>query len=364
MNAIPVTRENLYHVDFDSIVVFSYAEPGAMGEAGKIEFSTADGALYQLNYLHGDISLGEFRRAYRAGSFETQPIPPLTWAHVWLGAGNHLLVHEMVRSKLVLDGTNDPEQVCLQWQNSLGKPLLSKQERYRWLIEKARASYPAEGSAAELTWCDACEDEINLWTYWQGRGSLNPDILLVGQDWGNPYPKLGKTFLPVEQIKTGPPYEVSELFPTDQNLIALFRQALGIDLNRKNENLFFTNLVLGYRTGNSSGTLNTPLSQDQAFFKELVNILRPKIVICLGGATFDAALAAYGESRSYSGKFIPALDAGKTVADIDGIRFFGMGHCGTLGCMNRMGNRKGAGTDAGLQMQIQDWKQIRDYLSI
>lgn len=214
----------------------------------------------------------------------------------------------MVRSKLVLDGTNDPEQVCLQWQNSLGKPLLSKQERYRWLIEKARASYPAEGSAAELTWCDVCEDEINLWTYCQGRGSLNPDILLVGQDWGNPYPKLGKTFLPVEQI--------------------------------------------------------TPLSQDQAFFKELVNILRPKIVICLGGATFDAALAAYGESRSYSGKFIPAPDAGKTVADIDGIRFFGMGHCGALGCMNRMGNRKGAGTDAGLQMQIQDWKQIRDYLSI
>lgn len=58
MNAIPVTCENLYHVDFDSIVVFSYAEPGAMGEAGKIEFSTADGALYQLNYLHGDIIAG------------------------------------------------------------------------------------------------------------------------------------------------------------------------------------------------------------------------------------------------------------------------------------------------------------------
>lgn len=121
---------------------------------------------------------------------------------------------------------------------------------------------------------------------------------------------------------------------------------------------------LDYRTGNTSGGLTTPMNQDQAFFKELVNILRPKAVIRLGGATFDAALAAYGEQRPYFGKFIPALDAGKTVADIDGIRFFRMGHCGSLGCMNRIGNRKGAGADAGSQMQIQDWQQIKEYLQI
>lgn len=364
MDAIPVTHDNLYHIDFDSIVAFSYAEPGAMGEAGKIDFSTADGTLYRLNYLHGTVSLGEFRRAYRAGSFETQPIPPLTWHHLWLGAGNHLLIHAIVCAKLMPEGTTDSEQICRKWQDSFGKPLLSREERYRWLIEKARAAYPPEGSGAELTWCDACEDEINLWTYWQGRGSLDPDILLVGQDWGNPYPKAGKTFLPVEEIKAGPPYEVSRLFPTDQNLMELFRRTFDIDLNQKNERLFFTNLALGYRTGSSSGSLNTSVSQDQAFFKELVCILRPKVVICLGGVTFDAILTAYGEPRPYSGKFIPALDAGKTVADIDGIRFFGMGHCGALGCLNRVGNQKGAGADAGLQMQIQDWKQIREYLQI
>lgn len=364
MYAVPVTHENLHHIDFDSIVVFSYAEPGAMGEAGKIEFSTADGTLYQLNYLHGAVSLGEFRKAYRAGSFETQPIPPLTWQQLWLGAGNHLLVHEIACASLMPAGTNDPEQVYLKWRSSLGKPLLSRQERYHWLIEKARAAYPPEGSAEELTWCDACEDEINLWTYWQGRGNLNPDILLVGQDWGNPYPKPGKTLLSVDEVKAGPPYEVSKMFPTDRNLMELFQQTFGIDLNRNNKSLFFTNMVLGYRTGNTSGGLVTSINQDQAFFKELVNILRPKAVICLGGATFDAALAAYGKPRPYSGKFILALDAGKTVADIDNMRFFGMGHCGTLGCMNRIGNRKGAGTDEGLRVQMQDWQQIRDYLQI
>ena len=28
--------------------------------------------------------------------------------------------------------------------------------------------------------------EINLWTFWQGRGHKNVKIMLVGQDWGNP----------------------------------------------------------------------------------------------------------------------------------------------------------------------------------
>ena len=40
----------------------------------------------------------------------------------------------------------------------------------------------------KITW-GLCR-EINLWTYWQGRGYVNEtpeiDYLLVGQDWGNP----------------------------------------------------------------------------------------------------------------------------------------------------------------------------------
>lgn len=364
MNAIPVNRSNLALVDFDSIVVFFYAEPGAMGEAGKIEFSTADGKLYHLNYLHGDISLGEFRRACAAGSFETQTIPPFIWQYVPLGAGNHLLIHEIVCGKLMPEGADDPGQICASWQQSVGQPLLNKRERYLWLIDKARAAYPPEGSVAELTWCDACEDEINLWTYWQGRGNLAPEILLVGQDWGNPNPKHGEKMLSMEEIKAGPPYDTSRIFPTDRNLMEIFDQALHIKLNQRDKRLFFTNMLLGYRTGKASGGPDTPVDQDRAFFKELVNILRPRIVICLGQTAFDAALDAYGQPHPYTGSFRQALDEKRNTFNIEEIHFFGMGHCGRLGCLNRAGNRKGAGEEAGLQIQIKDWQRIKEYLQI
>ena len=36
--SIKVTKDNLYQIDFSSVVVFAYAEAGAMGEAGKSSF--------------------------------------------------------------------------------------------------------------------------------------------------------------------------------------------------------------------------------------------------------------------------------------------------------------------------------------
>ena len=61
----------------------------------------------------------------------------------------------------------------------------SKAGRYAALISKVQKSYPSirDGDTCEvkLFWCDACQ-EINLWTYWQGRNNLDASIMLVGQD--------------------------------------------------------------------------------------------------------------------------------------------------------------------------------------
>ena len=67
----------------------------------------------------------------------------------------------------------------------------TKQRKYRDLIERVKASYPArnpsdDGKELRLYWCDDCK-EINLWTYWQGKGNLDAKIMLVGQDWGCPW---------------------------------------------------------------------------------------------------------------------------------------------------------------------------------
>lgn len=362
MQPISVTRQNLAKIDFNSILAFEYAEPGAMGPAaGTLSFSTAGGAFYRLDYIKGEVSLGEFRRALHDGFFMTIPIPPTAWHQFYLGAGNYLIIHQIALDKLLTDTESyTPEQVYQNWQSSLGKPLLKKSERYQWLVAKAKASYPSSESGAALTWCNDCEEEINLWTYWQGRNCLSPEILVVGQDWGCPTSKEGQSSL--SNIIQSHQYLDNNIFPTDINLAHLFHETFGMDLNQKEPGLFFTNLLLGYRTNGNSGAGDVPLNQDLPFFKELVNILAPKIVICLGKETFSGALNAFGISLPYSGSFNKALDDGKNFVDVDDTRFWGVAHCGTLGCLNRSGNHKGATPEAGLALQVQDWARIKNYL--
>ncbi len=67
---------------------------------------------------------------------------------------------------------------------------MNKEQAYQELISDVKKFYIAQEAehhdeSVYLTWYDNCE-EINLWTYWQGRGSLDAKIMLVGQDWGSP----------------------------------------------------------------------------------------------------------------------------------------------------------------------------------
>ena len=67
---------------------------------------------------------------------------------------------------------------------------MNKEQAYQALVSNVKEYYKAQEAeyhdkSVYLTWYDDCE-EINLWTYWQGRGSLDAKIMLVGQDWGSP----------------------------------------------------------------------------------------------------------------------------------------------------------------------------------
>lgn len=353
---IEVTPENLGHIDFGSIVALETAVKGAMGEPGRVAFSTADGTHYHFNYSYGGLTLAQFYKA-----FPTCPLDPSRpskrWHEFYLGEGNSLYLHERAYAKYQASSrSNDPEDVILWWRSVSGKPLLTKEERYAWLIEEARASYPQAGQPGELVWCDDCREEINLWTYWQGRGCLDPDILVVGQDWGNPNTPEGRSCL--EAIKTGRDYLSSSRFPADQRLAELFKavwpdSGLG-NVRQKNERLFFTNLILGYRTGKNTGPLKAAqFKHDLGHFKTLVHILRPRAVICLGQKTFTYALRAYGERMDFPDGYISALNAHENYMDLDGARFYGMSHCGNYGCKNRGGT-----VSKGLALQIRDWMEI------
>ena len=132
---------------------------------------------------------------------------------------------------------------------------MNKREAYGKLVEDAQEFYQKWNRSSFLMPLDetfgVCK-EINLYTYWQGRGyaETTPEIkyLLVGQDWGNPY-SAPKTFQDrIRQIISGKdlPYISDEKkmdsgFQTDKNLIELFRH-LGYEIaQQRYDELFFTN---------------------------------------------------------------------------------------------------------------------------
>ena len=112
----------------------------------------------------------------------------------------------------------------------------TKQRKYRDLIERVKASYPArnpsdDGKELRLYRCDDCK-EINLWTYWQGKGNLDAKIMLVGQDWGCPWDDSSQpTMDEVRKANEGRAYDYlhNNPSPTDANLTQLFNELGYVD---------------------------------------------------------------------------------------------------------------------------------------
>ena len=249
----------------------------------------------------------------------------------------------------------------------------TKAERYTSLIDRVKDSYPSiqndDMDELRLFWCDDCR-EINLWTYWQGRKQLDASIVLVGQDWGSPWDKSScNTMEQIRLANQGLEYDYLHGNPsiTDQRLTELFYQ-LGYDIRKPCEDLFFTNYISGYRNRGLSGGFKRDWAEhDKAYFRELINIIEPRVVLCLGKATFEGVIRSLkpdngirvGRYNSFvegSGNPVSVvLDNGEIV------RVFALAHCGALGTMNR--NRGCPKTEDILEVQKRDWKKIIPYLN-
>ena len=251
-------------------------------------------------------------------------------------------------------------------------PNQEKQDAYHALIQKVRASYPPldlsySGAKTQLHWCEECH-EINLWTYWQGRGNLDAKILLVGQDWGCPWDKCAQnTMKQVLLANQGKDYQYMENNPsvTDQNLRLLFRELGYTDIRKPNSDLFFTNFILGYRNkGISGGYCPDWAQKDACYFRELANIIAPKVILCLGRATFEGVLSAFGIQLSPRIKnynlFIESLNNPVAIHLENGntAYAFALAHCGAMGTLNRNGKKC-----VTLEKQLVDWRKIRPYLN-
>lgn len=240
---------------------------------------------------------------------------------------------------------------------------------YQALVENAQKHYRAQsGDASFLVSLDdafgGCR-EINLYTYWQGRGyaETTPGIkyLLVGQDWGNPFSTPSSFQDRIKKIISGEdlPYITDEHnidsgFQTDINVIALFRQ-LGYEIVRERySELFFTNFCLGYRRGKNSGNMTeTLMSKDRESFQKLCELLKPQHILCLGEKTFRCVYAALVKDpvTLYKDGYLRYIESRPEVhadAGYGSGRIFPLVHCGVHGLLNR-----------SLDWQRTDWEWVR-----
>lgn len=210
------------------------------------------------------------------------------------------------------------------------------------------------------TWfSDKC-NEINLWTYWQGHGMTDfadVKIMLVGQDWGNE----GRQADAVNRIKEMWEHKRDHYYkndihdrelvnPTEQNLYKLF-SCLGkeYDITKHNPRLFFTNYYLGYRSGSQTGNMTKKiLEEDKPAFDKLVDIVQPKVIICLGKIVSEMVI---GSTIKNFGKRLNdgVISSNYSDSNHNDIRVYCVGHCGNWGVSNR----------GGFDNMKKDWENIK-----
>lgn len=220
--------------------------------------------------------------------------------------------------------------------------------------------------------------EVNAWTYWQGVGVRNPKVVIVGQDWGSALAS-EKYFKAIDDMITEGVahhddvcyfkyvpeiYNGGKDFATDVNL-AKGLKYLGYKdvLHKRYPDLFFTNLIPGYRKSDKSTSgfkslwVTTEVKEN---FRALIEILQPQIVICLGKDTFKHATKIMGIKNALGkmswDEYLNEQENPIEV-EVDADRFtffFAMPHPGYFGVLNRI--KYGQTID-------EDWKKIGAWMN-
>ncbi|HVS81921.1 MAG TPA: uracil-DNA glycosylase family protein [Pyrinomonadaceae bacterium] len=223
---------------------------------------------------------------------------------------------------------------------------IDKRVRYDSLVKNRKACQACSGltnpSTIEGGVFDC--DEIGAWSLWQGN--LDAQVMVVGQDWGDV-----NWFLRVK----GRPTSTS---PTNTALVQLLAAA-GLTINLANQttgrgSLFFTNAVLCMKPNSERGA-QSPVRPEwlrncgKRFLRPLIEIVKPKVVVCLGEKPYRAVMTAYGITPR---RFRYAVDSGQPDKLHGGPLVFPVYHCGAI--VSNTHRRRAA--------QLEDWKRIGKFL--
>lgn len=208
---------------------------------------------------------------------------------------------------------------------------------------------------------DPSRKHINLWAHWQG--SLDAEILLIGQDWGRISSEEEAVFWANKNPYLTMDKKSKDYSITDMNLRTLFLDTLGIDIALPSDKLFFTNSVQCYKTGSLSNKTTSKWYElcNENFVKRLVCIIKPKVLITIGKHALNG-LRYCGQfynlsddlvrEEYFNQKFEKIVDGGflkLVVDDKTQVLVLPLFHCGVLSCnLNRT-----------FEQQMKDWQKLK-----
>jgi uracil-DNA glycosylase family 4 len=185
-------------------------------------------------------------------------------------------------------------------------------------------------------------DAIGAWSNWQGN--LDALVMVIGQDWGDV-----AWFLREKGRST-------DTSRTNSTLLKLLA-SIGFEIKLPSETtdggvLFFTNAILCLKKDGAQAAVRANWFRNcgTRFLRPVIELVQPKVVICLGQRAHRAVLSAFDLKV---GNFNDAvLSKEPTLLPINS-RVFAVYHCGA-GTLNRNRN---------FEHQLQDWHRIGEFLS-
>ena len=177
-------------------------------------------------------------------------------------------------------------------------------------------------------------EHIGPWTQWQG--SLDAEVMGIGQDWGG-----RDYFIDEKGVET----DDNETNTNLQILLASIGYEIGLPRQpRKSDGLFFTNAVLCLKPGRLTGSVKAGcfINCGVGFLKPQIELLQPKAVVTLGLLAYKAAMRAYGRRPRTSMR-----DAVQTTEVLGPSTLVPVYHCGYYGSLSR-----------NLEEQKKDWQRV------
>ncbi|MBO09079.1 MAG: hypothetical protein CL478_12605 [Acidobacteria bacterium] len=216
---------------------------------------------------------------------------------------------------------------------------------YEQLVQKRKTC----SLCSELVNPSQCErghhdsNHIGPWSRWQGN--LDAEIVVVGQDWGDT-----DYFIKNHGVD-------AKDNPTN-NMLRELLLSIGIDIGLPHERqdssrVFLTNAILCLKTtGGMQGNVERKWFSNcgAEFLRPLIEIVEPKVVICLGERAWRSVVTAFGQRP---GRFRESVENPKGIRLMESVVAMAVYHCGARVLnMNRSRDQ-----------QLRDWQRVRNMLN-